>query len=560
MQSLKQFRSLTIIFCRNMNTARNVSSTVSPALIDTFERRHNYLRISLTEKCNLRCQYCMPEEGVNLSPSSQLLTTKEIILLCSLFSKLGVNKVRLTGGEPLVRKDIVEIVKSLKDLKSLNTIGITTNGIVLHKKLKELKEAGLNAINISLDTMVPSKFEFLTRRRGWDNVVHSIHSALEMGFDPVKINCVVMKGINDDELCSFVKFTENQKVDVRFIEYSPFSGNKWNNKKMVPYLSMIDIIKKEYPELKRSQDKPNDTAKAYKIPNFKGQIGFITSMTENFCGSCNRLRITADGHLKVCLFGKEEVSLRDILRKGNSEEELIHVISTAVLDKKKQHAGMFNLMKGENRPMILIGAVLENSLCNIIRNHKSRTNPYQRKYLQSQAIQFFHQRSIFTNSKLQSSEILSHVDADGNLNMVDVSSKTKTVRTAEAEAVVYLGPMAFRLVHENKIKKGDVTGVANLAGIMAAKQTSNLIPLCHNVQIDFVNLEISLLETSHEILIKSLVKTTHKTGVEMEAMTSVTVAALTIYDMCKAVSKEITIKSVKLLTKTGGKENFIRKS
>ncbi|KFM61898.1 Molybdenum cofactor biosynthesis protein 1, partial [Stegodyphus mimosarum] len=328
---------------------------VSPALIDTFGRSHNYLRISLTERCNLRCQYCMPEEGVPLTPKSHLLTTKEIISLASIFAKLGVTKIRLTGGEPLIRKDIVEIVGALATLKSLNTIAMTSNGITLHKKIEELKKAGLNAVNISLDTLVPAKFEFLTRRKGWNNVMKSINSCLDQGFNPVKINCVVMREINDDELGSFVRMTEKKNIDIRFIEYSPFNGNKWNKNKLVPYFEMVNRIKNEFPELQRIADQPHDTSKAYKVPDFKGQIGFITSMTKNFCSSCNRLRITADGNLKVCLFGREEISLRDALRQKSSCESLENIISTAVQGKKQQHAGMFNLSKSKNRPMILIG-------------------------------------------------------------------------------------------------------------------------------------------------------------------------------------------------------------
>ncbi|GBM02602.1 Molybdenum cofactor biosynthesis protein 1 [Araneus ventricosus] len=328
---------------------------VSPCLVDTFGRKHNYLRISLTERCNFRCQYCMPEEGVTLSPKANLLTTSEVINISSLFVRLGVTKIRFTGGEPLIRKDLKDIIKSVSQLNGLHTVGMTTNGLVLYRQIKELKDAGLNALNISLDSLIPAKFEFIARIKGLNKVMKSIDAALEGGFDPVKINCVVMKGINDDELVPFVKLTEHKNLDVRFIEYSPFGGNNWKDNKMVPYIEMVTKIKAEFPELQRLKDLPNDTSKAYKVPGFKGQIGFITSMTENFCGSCNRLRITADGNLKVCLFGTEEISLRDALRQNMSEDAVLNMISSAVLSKKKQHAGMFNLSKMKNRPMILIG-------------------------------------------------------------------------------------------------------------------------------------------------------------------------------------------------------------
>lgn len=332
---------------------------ISEHLTDTHNRKHNYLRISVTERCNLRCKYCMPQEGVDLTPGQNLLTGPEICKIASLFVQEGVNLIRLTGGEPLVRSDLIEIIAELNRLKKvgLKAIGLSTNGIVLAKKLPKLWEAGLDNINISLDTLIPAKFELITRRKGWDRVIHGMNEALQMDFSSIKINCVVMRGMNEEEICDFVALTENKNIDVRFIEYMPFDGNKWNIKKLVPYLEMVDIIKRKWPEFERFKelDKPNDTSKAWKIPGFQGRVGFITSMSEHFCGSCNRLRITADGNLKVCLFGNAEVSLRDVLRSGCTDEAMLEVIGAAVKRKKSRHAGMLNLSKMKNRPMILIG-------------------------------------------------------------------------------------------------------------------------------------------------------------------------------------------------------------
>ncbi|XP_064394576.1 molybdenum cofactor biosynthesis protein 1-like isoform X2 [Halichondria panicea] len=327
----------------------------SNILMDSFGRKHNYLRISLTERCNLRCEYCMPEEGVELSPSSDLLSTKEIEVLARMFVSQGVNKIRLTGGEPLVRKDVVEIVRMLNSIPGLDWIGMTTNGLTLSHKVRQLKEAGLGGLNVSLDTLVPQKFEFISRRRGWEKVMRGIDDALKLGFSSLKVNCVVMKGLNDDEICDFVAFTETKPVDVRFIEYMPFDGNRWNLAKFVPYRSMLTRVLAQWPNLERLEDKKNDTSKAYKVPAFAGQIGFITSMSQQFCGTCNRIRLTADGNLKVCLFGPVEVSLRDALRGGATQEELLDIVGMAVGNKKKHHAGMLNLQKMKNRPMILIG-------------------------------------------------------------------------------------------------------------------------------------------------------------------------------------------------------------
>ncbi|XP_046627733.1 molybdenum cofactor biosynthesis protein 1 isoform X2 [Neodiprion virginianus] len=325
-------------------------------LTDTFGRHHTYLRISLTERCNLRCTYCMPAEGVSLTKRDGILTTDEIVHIASLFVKEGVQKIRLTGGEPTVRQDLVEIVGRLKELEGLEQVAITTNGLTLTRQLSTLQRAGLDGLNISLDTLKEERFEKFTRRKGWPRVMAAIDLAVQLGYDPVKINCVIMRNYNDDELVDFVTFTKDRPIDVRFIEYMPFSGNKWQQNKMVSFQDMKEMIRKVYPEFRALENGPNDTSKAYKVPGFVGQVGFITSMSEHFCSSCNRLRITADGNLKVCLFeGKGEVSLRDALRSGASEEYLREIISGAVLRKKKQHAGMFNLSQMENRPMILIG-------------------------------------------------------------------------------------------------------------------------------------------------------------------------------------------------------------
>ncbi len=309
-------------------------------LSDTFGRFHSYLRISLTEKCNLRCQYCMPAEGVQLSPKQKLLSTEEVLLIAKLFVEQGVKKIRLTGGEPTIRKDLVEIIARLKELEGLETVGITTNGLVLTKQLVGFQRAGLDALNISLDTLNPKKFEEITRRKGWERVIAGIDLAIQLGYKP-KINCVVMNNFNDEEICDFVEMTRDRNVDIRFIEYMPFSGNKWHTDKLFSYKEMLGKIMTQFPGFKALENGPNDTSKAYQVDGYVGQVGFITSMTEHFCGSCNRLRITADGNLKVCLFGNKEISLRDAIRAGCSEDDLLALIGAAVRRKKKQHAGRF---------------------------------------------------------------------------------------------------------------------------------------------------------------------------------------------------------------------------
>lgn len=342
----------------------------------------------------------MPEEGVPLSPPPALLTTPEILLLASTFVSQGVTKIRLTGGEPTVRPDILPLMHELGSLRphGLRELCITTNGIALHRKLESMVEAGLTGVNLSLDTLDPWQFQIMTRRRGFDAVQRSIariHELNRVGAGiKFKINCVVMRGVNDREVMDFVELTRDKDVEVRFIEYMPFDGNKWSQGKMFSYAEMLDVIRERYPSLQKVQDHQNDTSKTWHIPGFSGRIGFVTSMTHNFCGTCNRLRITSDGNLKVCLFGNAEVSLRDILREvnggepidenalarlkkaamdqqlptlaqdGNHEktfmlapnsERLLDVIGAAVKRKKAKHAGMGALEHMKNRPMILIG-------------------------------------------------------------------------------------------------------------------------------------------------------------------------------------------------------------
>ncbi|KAJ3354919.1 Molybdenum cofactor synthesis protein 1 [Entophlyctis luteolus] len=326
--------------------------------MDTFGRRHDYLRISLTEKCNLRCTYCMPASGVpELTPNERLLKVDEVVRLARIFvEQCGVNKIRLTGGEPTVRKDLSEIIEGLGSLRpqGLKSIGMTTNGLALKSRLPILRDAGLNNINISLDTMDPFTFELLTRRRGHQSVVDAVFAALNAGFDSVKLNCVVMKGVNDHEVAKFVDLTKTNDIYVRFIEYMPFDGNQWTSTKFVPYKEILSNIIKVLP-VSKCADSISDTSKAYRVEGYKGKFGFITSMSEHFCHTCNRIRLLADGNLKVCLFGNTEVNLLELLRAGASDDELVRVISDAVVKKKERHAGMGALAGMENRAMVRIG-------------------------------------------------------------------------------------------------------------------------------------------------------------------------------------------------------------
>ncbi|GMF13400.1 unnamed protein product [Phytophthora lilii] len=300
----------------------------------------------------------MPEDGVPLQPTEDLLTTPEIIRLAKLLAASGVTRIRLTGGEPLLRRDLVELAAGLRGIPGIESVGVTTNGITLQRKLLALQQAGIDRLNVSLDTLKPDKFAHITRRQGFTRVMSSILEAQALGFTPLKINCVVQRHFNLDEIEDFVAFTEKHAVDVRFIEWMPFDSNRWNDETFVPFSEMMQIIQTKFPAVEKLRDGANDTSKAFHVPGFRGQFGFITSMSEHFCGSCNRLRLTADGNLKVCLFGNTEVSLRDAMRSNIVDKDIRDIVDVAVKRKKFAlggHGDMYGLSKAKNRPMILIG-------------------------------------------------------------------------------------------------------------------------------------------------------------------------------------------------------------
>ncbi len=327
-------------------------------LTDTFGREHAYLRISLTERCNLRCTYCMPAEGIALSPKSHLMTYEEIYTIAKLFVDHGVTKIRLTGGEPLVRKDAPIILEKLASLPV--ELAITTNAVSVDRYVEPFKKFGIENINVSLDSLNPEKFKQITRRDYFERTFNNIMLLINEGFR-IKINAVLMKGFNDDEIVDFIHFTKNHPISMRFIEFMPFDGNKWNLEKTVSYQEVIDRVNSHFKEgeIIRLQDAPNDTSKNYKIEGYEGSFAIISSVTNPFCDTCNRLRLTANGHLKNCLFSSSESDLLTPLREGKSIEP---IIQKAVQAKLKIRGGMDTMKKlqnpdlhGKNRSMITIG-------------------------------------------------------------------------------------------------------------------------------------------------------------------------------------------------------------
>jgi GTP 3',8-cyclase len=324
-------------------------------IVDRFNRIHNYLRISLTDNCNLRCFYCMPEEDYDFTPSSRLMHAGEIESLAKIFVAQGVNKIRLTGGEPLVRKDAAKIISSLGQLPI--ELAMTTNGTRIHEMLAVLQDAGLRTINISLDTLQPDKFLLITRRDLFHQVRSNIELLLHHQFN-VKINVVVMKGLNDDEINDFIGWTTHIPVQIRFIEFMPFDGNRWTSNKVVSLHEILETISQKYPFLP-VQGSANDTAKHYTVPGHAGSFAVISTMSQPFCGSCNRMRLTADGKLKNCLFSTGETDLLSALRRG---EDVLPLIQANIQSKAKELGGQFSgtFQKLEahtlhNRSMITIG-------------------------------------------------------------------------------------------------------------------------------------------------------------------------------------------------------------
>jgi molybdenum cofactor biosynthesis protein A len=328
------------------------------SLTDGFGRRHNYLRISLLEKCNLRCTYCMPADGIALSPKASLMTAHEIFSIAQTFVQNGVDKIRLTGGEPLLRKDFPEIISKLSALDI--SVSITTNGILIDRHIDVLKQFKIKKINLSLDTLVASKFHSITLRNQFDKVVDNLHLLLNHDFQ-VKVNVVLMKGFNDNEIVDFVKLTRFLPISVRFIEFMPFAGNEWDRSKMVSQKEILSWVGNGFSkqEIIKLKDEENFTARTYKIKDFQGDFGIISSITNPFCDSCNRIRLTADGKIKNCLFSNSETDLLTPFRKA---QPITDLISAAVQSKKKVRAGMVTIDEMndpakhfDNRSMIAIG-------------------------------------------------------------------------------------------------------------------------------------------------------------------------------------------------------------
>ena len=299
---------------------------------DSFGREINYLRISLTDRCNLRCKYCMPECGIDKFTHNDMLSLEEIYEITKSFVALGVNKIRFTGGEPLVRKGIVELIEKVSKLPGVKDIAMTTNGILLKRFAKDLKRAGLNRVNLSLDTLDHEKYKEITRGGDIKDFFAGIEEAKRVGLTPIKINTVLIGGFNDSEIKDLVNLTQDEEIDVRFIELMPIGeAASWAEEKFVSN----DLILKKLTDLKAvDREDPSSPAVYYKLPGGKGKVGIINPISCKFCEDCNRVRLTSVGMLKLCLHSNEEIDIKKTLREGQDLEEFI---ARSILKKEESH-------------------------------------------------------------------------------------------------------------------------------------------------------------------------------------------------------------------------------
>jgi cyclic pyranopterin phosphate synthase len=326
-------------------------------LIDSFGRVHTNLRISVTDRCNIRCFYCMPAENVQFMDKRELLTFEEIEQFVRVAVPLGLRKIRLTGGEPLVRRNLHVLVKMLAAIEGIEDIGLTTNGILLAEQAQELYDAGLRRINVSLDALDPQKFEKITRRQGYEQVIAGIQTAQRVGFNPVKVNAVAVRGLTEDEIVPFGHFARHTGVEIRFIEFMPLDAdNAWQREKVLFAHEIVEALEREImPLVPRAGHDPHSPASEFVFADGVGNVGFISSVSRPFCMSCDRFRITADGKLRNCLFSLEETDVKALLRGGAADAEIAQAIRDSIAAKKEGHEINTARFIQPKRPMYSIG-------------------------------------------------------------------------------------------------------------------------------------------------------------------------------------------------------------
>jgi molybdenum cofactor biosynthesis protein A len=304
-------------------------------LIDNHGRPINYLRLAVTDKCNLRCFYCMPEDGLNWLNREELMSYEEMLRICSVLVDMGIQKIRITGGEPFVRKDIMPFLTKLSKLQGLNELSITTNGVLTAPYVSQLKDIGINSVNLSLDTLDAGRFFAIARRDEFSSVMKTLDELLKHNMQ-VKINAVVMEGKNTQDIVPLVHLTKDLPVDVRFIEEMPFNGDGHSFSGLTwDYVRILDEINANYPSIQKIEDNAFSTSYNYHIPGHNGNIGVIAAYSRTFCGTCNRIRITPQGSLMTCLYDNGLMNLKDMLREGKSEQEIKEYVLSALHNRAK---------------------------------------------------------------------------------------------------------------------------------------------------------------------------------------------------------------------------------
>jgi cyclic pyranopterin phosphate synthase len=315
-----------------------LSSSTKADFVDNNHRVINYLRLSVTDRCNLRCIYCMPEEGVEFVPHNEILTYEEMLRVVSLSVLHGIRKVRLTGGEPLVRKGIIPFIERLCRIDGLEEISLTTNGVLLKDFARPLRECGICRVNVSMDTLRPERFCRITRRDYFDRVWEGIEAAESAGFQPIKINVVAMRRMNDDEILDFARLTFRKPYHVRFIEMMPVGEkNSWTAERFLSIKEIRSMIQRLGPVTPLDSKPLDGPAQRYVLKGAKGEIGLIGALSHHFCKKCNRLRLTADGHLRGCLFSEQETDIKTPLRQGKENGHLLELITNVIFNKPENH-------------------------------------------------------------------------------------------------------------------------------------------------------------------------------------------------------------------------------
>ncbi len=303
-------------------------------LTDSHGRIIDYVRLAVTDRCNLRCFYCMPHEGIEFLPKQHLLSYEEMLRMLLIMASEGISKVRITGGEPFVRKDLMPFLWNISNIKGIDKLHITTNGVLTAPYIEELKQMGIAGINLSLDSLNRERFHEMTRRDELPNVIKTLEACVKHGI-PLKINAVLMAGKNDDDIFELLELGKSNDISVRFIEEMPFNGDGLKLDYFLSYTKIIEKIAEKYPDIYKLQDEKNSTSYNYQIPGFKGNFGVIAAYSRTFCGTCNRLRVTPTGDIKTCLYDEGVFNIKDMMRSDTTDEQITHALKNAIAHKEK---------------------------------------------------------------------------------------------------------------------------------------------------------------------------------------------------------------------------------